>query len=132
MYILNKPVAMLGIAIAALSTIFCPFLKAPLVGNWNLYQTDLTLFAITIGILVLSTLFLVLRKIGLFRILSLSFLIWCTLGLLAVYFKINNYFGMKWVDGLLSKTLHIKWGWFFLFIGGIMMLLSVRKMKEIK
>lgn len=132
MYILNKPFALLGIAIAALSTVLTPFLKVPLVGNWNMYESDIFLFAITIGILALAVFFFFLRKIYLFRLTSILFFVWCLVGLATVYFKINNYFGMKLVDGLLSKTLHLKWGWFFLFIGAIIMILSVRKLKEAK
>lgn len=132
MYILHKFYALIGIAIVALSTVFCPFLKVPLLGNWNLYQTDIALFGITLGLLALLVLFFFLRKVRVFRWASYLFLGWCVIGFLAVYFKINNYFGMKLVDGMLAKTLHLKWGWFFLFIGAVLIVLSVRKTKEIK
>lgn len=132
MYILRKPIALLGIAVAALSTIFCPFLKVPIKGNWNLYETDTSLFLITLGILGLAVLFFVLRKIAAFRFVSIVFFIWTILGLVAVYFKINNYFGMKLVDGLLAKTLHIKWGWAVLILSAVIMILSVGKVKEVK
>lgn len=62
MYVLNKPFALLGVAVASLSTVFCPFLKVPIKGNWNLYQTDVRLFLITLGILGLTVLFFVMRK----------------------------------------------------------------------
>jgi len=127
MHILNKPFAWLGIAIAFLSTVFCPFLKAPLVGNWNLFQTDVSLFFITNGILGLAVLFLFMRKVSIFRVITWVFIIWCVLALAAVYFKINNYFGIRLFDGILAKGLHIKWGWFFLFIGAVVLLFSVRK-----
>ena len=127
MYILNKAFAWLGIAIAALSTVFCPFVKAPLVGRWNLYQTDLILFFITHGILAVAVIFLFMRKVSLFRWMTWIFAGWCVLGLTAVYFKINNYFGVKFFDGILAKTLHIQWGWFFLFVGAVILLFSVRK-----
>lgn len=132
MYILRKPIALLGIALSALSTIFCPFLKVPIKGNWNLYETDISLFLITSVILGLSVLFFVSRKVGLFRIISVVYLIWTILGLVAVYFKINNYFGMKLVDGLLAKTLHIQWGWAVLIFSAFVMVWSVKKVKEIK
>jgi hypothetical protein len=131
MYILRKPIALLGIAVSALSTLFCPFLKVPIKGNWNLYETDTSLFLITLGILGLSVLFFVSRKIALFRITSIVNLIWTILGLVAVYFKINNYFGMKLVDGLLAKTLHIQWGWAVLILSALVMVWSVKKVKEI-
>ncbi|TJZ50862.1 hypothetical protein FAZ15_21155 [Sphingobacterium olei] len=132
MYILNKPLAWTGIGISALSTVFCPFLKVPLVGNWNLYQTDTSLFVVTIGVLALSVLVLFIRKVNAFRIVTRVFAAWTVLGFLAVYFKINNYFGMKFLDGVLAKTLHLKWGWFFLFLGALILILSVRKIKVIK
>lgn len=132
MYILRKPIALIGIAIAALSTIFCPFLKVPIKGNWNLYEIDTSLFLITLGILGLAVLFFVSRKISLFRFVSIAFFIWTILGFVAVYFKINNYFGMKLVDGLLAKTLHIQWGWAVLILSAVVMALSVGKVKEVK
>lgn len=131
MYILRKPIALLGIAVSALSTVFCPFLKVPLKGNWNLYETDTILFLITLGILGFNVLFFVSRKIALFRFTSIVYLIWSILGLIAVYFKINNYFGMKLVDGLLAKTLHIQWGWAVLILSALMIVWSVKKVKEI-
>lgn len=131
MYILRKPIALLGIAVSALSTLFCPFLKVPIKGSWNLYETDTSLFLITLGILGLSVLFFVSRKISLFRVTSVIYLIWTIVGLLAVYLKINNYFGMKLVDGLLAKTLHIQWGWAVLILSALVMVWSVKKVKEI-
>ncbi len=131
MYVLNKIYALLGIVIAAFSTVFCPFLKVPLVGNWNLYQTDLILFGGTIGLLGVLVLFFALRKVSWFRWTSYLLLVWCVVAFLGVYFKINNYFGMKFVDGILAKTLHLKWGWFVLFIGVFISVLSVKKVKEI-
>lgn len=131
MLILRKYTALLGIALSALSTIFCPFLKVPIKGNWNLYETDTSLFLITLGILGLLVLFFVLRKITLFRFTAILYLCWTVLGLLAVYFKINNYFGMKLVDGLLAKTLHIQWGWAALIGSALIVVFSVKKVKEI-
>ena len=131
MLILRKYTALLGIALSALSTIFCPFLKVPIKGNWNLYETDTSLFLITLGIVGLLVLFFVLRKITLFRFTAILYLCWTVLGLLAVYFKINSYFGMKLVDGLLAKTLHIQWGWAALIGSALIVVFSVKKVKEI-
>lgn len=130
MYILNKIHALLGITIVALSTVFCPFLKVPIMGNWNLYQTDVMLFGVTMGLLSLLVLFFFIRKVRLFRGLSYLFLGWCIIGFLGVYFKINNYFGMKLLDGVLAKTLHLKWGWFFLFLGAFIIVWSVKRVTK--
>ncbi|WP_437920795.1 hypothetical protein [Sphingobacterium sp. LRF_L2] len=129
MYVLRKPLAIFGILISAASPIFLPFLKVPIKGNWNLYQTDVGLFAITYGLLGLCVFAFFLRKVSFFRICSRIYLAWCLLGFVAVYFKINNYFGMKLVDGLLAKTLHLKWGWCFLFLGAFILLIAVKKLK---
>ncbi len=127
MYILRKPMALVGIFVSALSPLFLPFLKVPIKGNWNLYQTDASLFFITYGLLALCVLAFFLRKVSFYRLCTKIYLGWCVLGFLAVYFKINNYFGMKFVDNLLSSTLHLRWGWFFLFFGALVMLISVKK-----
>lgn len=132
MYILHKPLAWTGVGISALSTVFCPFLRVRLVGNWNLYQTDTSLFVTTIGLLAFCVSLLFIRKVNAFRVVTRLFAGWTVLGFLAVYFKINNYFGMKLVDGVLARTLHLKWGWFFLFLGALILILSVRKVKVIK
>ncbi|SMG34558.1 hypothetical protein [Sphingobacterium psychroaquaticum] len=127
MYILRKPMAIVGMIISVLAPVFLPFLRVPIKGNWNLYQTDVSLFFITNGILGLCMLAFFLRKVSVFRWLTRFYLAWCVLGFVAVYFKINNYFGMKFVDGLLSKTLHLKWGWIVLFIGALILVFSVKK-----
>jgi hypothetical protein len=132
MYILRKPIALFGIALSAISTVICPFLKVPIKGNWNLFQTDTSLFFLTIGLLGLALLVFAMRKISIYRYVSIGFLFWTLLSLVAVYFKINNYFGMKLVDGLLSKTIHLKWGWAVLILGSILMVLSIKKVKEVK
>ncbi|GHE38388.1 hypothetical protein GCM10017764_22210 [Sphingobacterium griseoflavum] len=119
--------ALLGIFISALAPLFLPFLKVPIKGNWNLYQTDASLFYITYGLLGLCVFAYFLRKVSLYQLSTKIYLLWCALGFVAVYFKINNYFGMKFVDNLLSVTLHLKWGWFFLFAGAFVLVLSVKK-----
>lgn len=129
MLVLRKSTAIFGIAMSALCSIFCPFLKVPIKGNWNLYETDSSLFFITVGIWGVLVLLFVLRKISFFRFTAVIYLLWIILGLIAVYFKINNYFGMELVDGLLSKTLHIKWGWAALILSAIIIIFSVKKVK---
>lgn len=38
---------------------------------------------------------------------------------------------MKVVDGLLSKTLHLQWGWFVFIGAAVLILLSTKKVKEV-
>lgn len=131
MYILNKPIAIVGASISALSTVICPFIKVPLVGKWNMYSTDISLFLLTLGLIGLCVLFFFLRKVGAYRITSRVFMAWCLVAMGGVYFKINNFLGFKFVDNLLGKTLHLQWGWGVLLFGALLMLISVRKMKSI-
>lgn len=131
MHILRKPIALLGIFISALAPVFLPFLKVPIKGNWNLYQADVSLFLINYALLALCVLAFFLRKVSFYRLCAKIYLGWCIVGFIAVYFKINNYFGMKLVDGLLAKTIHLKWGWFFLFLGALTLLISVKKIAQI-
>lgn len=128
---LNKPLALLGFFVVFISTIFCPFLKVPLQANWNLYQVDTALFMITNGILGLCVLLFFMRKLSGFRIAALALIAWIILSFILVYFQINNYVGFKFLDGLLSKTLNIKWGWVVVLAGAVMILFSVGKGKRI-
>jgi hypothetical protein len=66
-----------------------------------------------------------------FRIAALALIAWIILSFILVYFQINNYVGFKFLDGLLSKTLNIKWGWAVLLAGAVMILISVGKGKKV-
>lgn len=131
MYIFRKKLAYAGIGLAILSTVFCPFLKVFLAGNWNLYQVDASLFVITNMILAIMLLFVIAQKPQFFAVLSKLLFVWTLLAPLAVYFKTNNYFGMKLADGLVSKTIHFQWGWAALIALAVLILLSVKKRKPI-
>ena len=127
---LNKPLALIGFFVVFFSAIFCPFLKVPLQANWNLYQVDTALFMITNGLLGLSVLLFFMRKLSAFRISACVLIAWIILSFILVFFQINNYLGFKLIDGLLSKTLNIKWGWGVLFLGALLILFSVGKNKH--
>lgn len=129
MYIINKLTAYLGILLCLISG-FCPFLKVPFKGNWNLYQVDSRLFLITyafIGILMFA---LFIRKLLFFRLMAVLLFVWYVLALGLAYFKVNNYFSFKFVDRMLSKTIHFQWGWIVLLVGIILVLFSVKKLKS--
>lgn len=130
MKVLLKPLALLGFVVVFLSSIFCPFLNIPLKKDWNLYQVDTALFLITMGILGLNVLIFFMRKLRAFQISSIALLAWLALALAAVYFQINNYFGMKLIDGLISKAVTLSWGWIVIFVGAVLISLSVRTKGE--
>ena len=124
---LNKPLALIGFFVVFFSAIFCPFLKVPVQANWNLYQVDTALFMITNGLLGLSVLLFFMRKLSAFRISALVLIAWIVIAFILVFFQINNYLGFKLIDGLLSKSLNIKWGWAVLLFGALLILFSVGK-----
>jgi len=128
---LYKPIALIGFIVVFTASIFCPFLKVPLQANWNLYQVDSGLFFITLGILGLSVLLFFMRKLNAFRISAIVLVLWIVLSFVLVYLQINNFFGLKIIDGLLAKTLQLRWGWVVLMLGALLIYFSVRKGKEI-
>ncbi|GEM_PF-124244 len=124
---LNKPMAIIGFIVVFFSAIFCPFLKAPLQANWNLYQVDMGLYMITNGLLGLAVLLFFMRKLRAFRIVGLVLVGWLVLAMGLVYFQIHNYFGWKLIDNILVKTLHMKWGWAVIIVGALIIIFSVGK-----
>jgi len=49
--------------------------------------------------------------------------------IVAVYFKTNNFFGMKLADGLISKSIKMEWGWIVLLLCSIVSVISSQKVK---
>lgn len=132
MFLLKKPVAIIGFILAVLCSVFCPFLKIPLKGNLNLYQTDASLFFVTIGLIGLAVLFYFMRKVQPYRITTVIYFLWSIISFSLVYFKIHNLFGLKGLDHILSRSLSIQWGWIVLIGSGILLVLSVTKLKEVQ
>lgn len=106
---------------------FCPMLKVPIKGNWNLYETDYRLFFITYALLAFCLLFFVIRKLGGFRVMVMLLFVWYIVALAAVWFKSSNYFDMEFVDKLLSKTISFQWGWIVLLVGILFLMFSVKR-----
>lgn len=129
MYYIRKILALFSIVGALLSTIFCPFLKVFLAGSWNLYKVDTSLFFITNGILLILLLLVISNKAKLFRFTSVLFVLWCLLAVVAVFFKTNNFFGMKFADGLIAKSISFQWGWPVLILFSVLIVFSSSKVK---
>nr|WP_315420668.1 hypothetical protein [uncultured Pedobacter sp.] len=127
MLVVKKINAYIGLILAALAITIAPMLKVPFKGNWNLYQADPRLLYISLAIVALTTLFLFVRALSLFRIMAIVTLIWSAVMAAAVWFKINNYFGSKFFDKVLSKTIHFQWGWIVLLVAVILLVTSVKK-----
>lgn len=131
MQVLLKPLALIGFCVVFFSSIFCPFLNIPLKRDWNLYQVDTALFMISMGILGLNVLLFFMRKLRAFQIGSYVFLAWMIIAFIAVYFQIHHYFGMKMIDGFISKAVTMSWGWAVMFFGALLICFSVRTKKNL-
>ena len=131
MLILNKTVAFLGLALVAIAGL-CPILQVKIVFqwiNWNLYQTDTRLFLMTYAIIALLGLCFFVRQLKAFQLLTRVMFVWVVVMIIAIYFKSNNYFGLKIADQLLGKAIHFQWGAVVFFIGASVLLFSVKKQR---
>jgi len=126
MLILNKFRAFVGVLLCIIAS-FSPMLKVPIKGNWNLYQSDARLFMITYAIIVISVLFLFIRKAGAFRFMSFVMSIWYVLAVVAVYFTANNYTKYGFANKLIGKVVHFQWGWIVFLVGVLFMLFSTKR-----
>ncbi len=131
MLTLNKTVAFLGLALVAIAGL-CPILQVKIVFqwiNWNLYQTDTRLFLMTYAIIALLGLCFFIRQLKAFQLLTRVMFVWVLVMIAAIYFKSNNYFGVKIADQLLGKAIHFQWGAIVFFTGASLLLFSVKKQR---
>lgn len=129
MFIVNKTTSFLGLALVAIAGL-CPILQVKFIlkwVNWNLYQTDTRLFLITYALIALTGLTFFIRQLKAYRLLTKVMFIWVLVMMAAIYFKSNNYFGLKIADQLLGKAIHFQWGAIVFFIGASLLLFSVKK-----
>lgn len=131
MIIIRKNLALSGLILCLLAGML-PMLKVPIKGNWNLYQTDAALFFITYMIIGITALLFFVRQLTGYRLMTRVAAVWYLISISAVFFKINNYFGWGFADRLLSKSLHMRWGWIVYLVGIALLLLSVKKVKQIE
>jgi hypothetical protein len=126
MLIVSKFRAWVGILLCIIAS-FCPMLKVPIKGNWNLYQSDARLFFITYAIIALAVLCLFIRKVGAFKFMSFVMAIWYVLAVIAVYFTAHNYTKYGFANKLIGKVVHFQWGWIVFLVGVLFMLFSVKR-----
>lgn len=129
MLVINKFKAFLGILLCLVAG-FCPMLKVPIKGNWNLYQSDARLFFITYAIIALITLLFVIRKAAAFRFMSFVMAIWYVLAVVAVFFTKNNYTKYGFANKLIGKVVHFQWGWIVFLVGVVFLLFSVNRLNN--
>jgi predicted tellurium resistance membrane protein TerC len=108
-----------------------PMLRIPIIGNWNYWDIDTVLASIVYVFAAAGLLGAVLHKPGLVKFSGWAVLIVVAFTLVAVYFKVNNYFSfipLKKLASLASNLVHYKWlGWSMLFCGALIMIISSRK-----
>ncbi|MCS3555088.1 MULTISPECIES: hypothetical protein [unclassified Sphingobacterium] len=131
MIVIRKSLALSGLILCLLAGML-PMLKVPIKGNWNLYQTDAALFFITYMIIGITALLFFVRQLTGYRLMTRVAAVWYLISISAVFFKINNYFGWGFADRLLSKSIHMRWGWIVYLVGIALLLLSVKKVKQIE
>jgi len=129
MLIIRKTNAYIGLILVIIAITITPMLKVPFKGNWNLYQADPRLLYISLAIVGITTLLLFARALRAFKIMSVVTLVWSALMAAAVFFKVNNYFGSKFFDKVLAKTIHFQWGWVVLLVGVLLLVSSVKKIQ---
>lgn len=132
MITVNKINAYIGLLLVLMGIGICPLLKVPIKGNWNLYQTDVRLFLISLVLLSVCAFCLYIRKIVAFSIMGKIIFGWSVLMAAAVYFKSNNYLGSKFFDKMIAKTISYQWGWIVLLVGCILLVASVKRIGTVK
>lgn len=129
MLTIKKTNAYIGLLLVVIAITISPIIKVPIKGNWILYQTDNRLFFISLILVALTGFCLYLRRVAAFRFFTYVLFIWSVLMAAAVYFKSNNYFGSKFFDKALAKTIHYQWGWIVLLVGVLLLLSSVKRIQ---
>ncbi|NEU08439.1 hypothetical protein GZH53_08975 [Flavihumibacter sp. R14] len=113
-----------------------PMLRIPVIGNWNYLDIDTVLASIVFVLAATGLLGAVMRKPGLVRFSGWGVLVVVLFTLVAVYFKVNDYFSFipfRKLASLASNMVHYKWmGWAMLFSGAFLMIGSGAGLRKTK
>ena len=105
-----------------------PMLRIPVIGNWNYWDLDAVLASTVFVLAGAGLLGAVLRKNGLIKFSGWGVLIVLLFTLIAVYFKVNDYFSFipfKKLAHVATNMVHYKWtGWIIIFCGALLMVFS--------
>lgn len=105
-----------------------PMLRIPVIGNWNYWDIDIVLASIVYALAATGLLGAVLRKPALVKFSGWGVLIVLLFTLIAVYFKVNDYFSFipfKKLARVATNMVRYKWlGWTLIFSGALMMIFS--------
>ena len=109
-------------------------LHIPIIGNWNYWDVDTVLASIVYVFAATGLLGVILRKPTLIKFSGWSVLIVVAFTLMAVYFKVNDYFSFipfKKLARIAAHMVHYRWlGWGMLFSGALVMIISSRMLAK--
>ena len=105
-----------------------PMLRVPVIGNWNYWDIDLVLASIIFALAATGLLGAVLRKPGLTRFSGWGVLLVLIFTLIAVYFKVNDYFSfipLKKLANIATNIVRYQWlGWIMILCGSVVMIVA--------
>lgn len=111
-----------------------PMLRIPIIGNWNYWDIDTVLATIVFVFAGAGLLASIIKKPGLLRFSGWAVLVVVVFTLIAVYFKVNDYFTFipfKKLAAAATRIVHYKWlGWIMIITGSLLMIFGGKR--EIK
>jgi hypothetical protein len=113
-----------------------PMLRIPVIGNWNYLDIDKVLASIVFVLAATGLLGAVMKRAGLVKFAGWGVFAVVLFTLVAVYFKVNDYFSFipfKKLASLATNMVHYKWiGWLMLFSGAFLMIGSAAGNRKLR
>lgn len=108
-----------------------PMLRIPIIGNWNYWDIDTVLATIVFVFAGAGLLASIIKKPGLLRFSGWAVLVVVVFTLIAVYFKVNDYFTFipfKKLAAAATRIVHYKWlGWIMIITGSLIMIFGGKR-----
>jgi hypothetical protein len=121
-------------AILVIAGALSPMLRIPIIGNWNYLDIDTVLASVIFILAALGLIASLMKRPGLVKFSGWATLIVVLFTLIAVYFKVNDYFSFipfKKLAAAASGIVKYKWiGWIILMVGSIVMIFAGKKEKK--
>jgi len=130
----NKNYASLLGAILVISGGIMPMLRIPIIGNWNYWDLDLALASIIYSLAFVAIIAVSANKSGLLRFCGWGILLTLLFTLVAVYFKINQYFSfipLKKLAAVAGRMVKYQWtGWAMIALGAFIIIIFTKRIKK--
>lgn len=118
-------------AVLVIAGVFSPMLHLPIIGNWNYWDIEPVLAVLVMLMAALGLAGAAANKASLWRLGGWGALMVILFTLLAVYFKVNDYFSFipfKKLAAAAAGIVRYRWlGWILLLSGAIILILTGRK-----